>query len=106
MTVALRYEWPLTGGRIGGYVFDNVERCVILYTLDTPGTVFTNDMTHISYNAEDWKTTRTKIWKDLGVSRVDCVKAFKNIDTLFKWCMLEDRYNGVKICYFKSPVPE
>ena len=100
VAVALRYEWPLTGGRIGGYIFDNVERCVTLYTVDTPGTIFTNDMTHVSYNAEDWKTARTKIWKDLGVSRVDGAKAFKNIDTLFKWCLLEDRYNGVKMRLF------
>ena len=53
VAVALRYEWLLTGGRIGGYIFDNVERCVTLYTVDTPGTIFTNDMTHVSYNAED-----------------------------------------------------
>src|SRR4029434_418095 len=77
---SLRYEWPLPGGRIGGYIFDDEERCVTLYTLDTPGTVFTNDMPHVSYNAEGWKMSRSKIWKDVNVSELGGGRAFKNID--------------------------
>ena len=97
---SLRYEWPLPGGRIGGYIFDDEERCVTLYTLDTPGTDFTNDMPHISYNAEGWKMSRSKIWKDVDVSELAGGRAFKNIDGLFKWVLLEERLEGVKVKLF------
>ena len=97
---SLRYEWPLPGGRIGGYIFDDEERCVTLYTLYTPGMGFTNDMPHISYSAEGWKMSRSKIWKDLGVWKVDSGSVFKNSDALFKWFLLEDRLEGVKVKLF------
>ena len=63
----LRYKWPLADGRIGGYIFDKEEeeRSVKLYTLDTPGTRFTDAMQHISYNTEEWmmsKNNSGKTW--------------------------------------------
>ena len=94
------YKWPLTDGRIGGYVFDKEERCVKLYTLDTPGTCFTNDMQHISLNAEEWKMSKTKFWKDLGVSRQDGDQVLNKIEILFKMCLLEDRCNAIRVRLF------
>ena len=97
-TEALIYEWP--DGRIGGYVFDKEEHCVKLYTLDTPGTGFTNDMQHLSFSAEQWKMSRTKFWKDLGVSRLDGDQVLKKIDMLFKMCLLEDHCNEIRVRLF------
>ena len=97
MTPSLRYEWLLTDGRIGGYVFDKEERCVKLYTLDTPGTCFTNDMHHISFNAEEWQMAKPQFWKDLGVSRQDGDQVLNKIEIIFKMCLLEDRCNAIKV---------
>lgn len=47
------YEWVLSDGRIGGYVFHKDEPCVWLYTLDTDGVVFRNEMPHINFSIED-----------------------------------------------------
>ena len=97
---SLRYEWPLADGLIAGYIFDDTERCVTLYKLADPGLAFTNDMPHITYSAEGWKMSRAKIWKDMGMAKTDGDRVFKNIDTLFKWFLLEDRLAGVKIRLF------
>src|SRR4029434_7081267 len=92
---SLRYEWPLADGLIAGYIFDDTERCVTLYKLADPGLAFTNDMPHITYSA--------KIWKYMGMAKTDGDRVFKNIDTLFKWFLLEDRLAGVKIRLFCYP---
>src|SRR4029434_5080162 len=94
---SLRYEWPLPDGLIAGYIFDDTERCVTLYKLADPGLSFTNDMPHITYSAEGWKMSRAKIWKDMGMAKTDGYRVFKNIDTLFKWFLLEDRLAVVHI---------
>ena len=98
----LRYEWPLADGRIGGYIFDKEEdeRSVKLYTLDTPGTRFTDAMQHISYNTEEWMMSKNNFWKDLGVSRQDGEHVVRKIEILFKMGLLEDRCNAIKVRLF------
>ena len=98
----LRYEWPLADGRIGGYIFDKEEeeRSVKLYTLDTPGTRFTDAMQHISYNTEEWMMSKNNFWKDLGVSRLDGEHIVRKIEILFKMGQLEDRCNAIKVRLF------
>ena len=101
MKPPLRYEWPLADGRVGGYIFDKEEeRSVKLYTLDTPGTCFTDDMQHISYNTEEWMMSKTRFWNNLGVSRQDSDHVVRKIEILFKMGLLEDRCNAIKVRLF------
>lgn len=70
---AEEYEWSLSDGRVGGYVFDKEECCVKLYTVDTDCEALTDDALHLSFSAKDWKLFRNKVWRDLEVPGLNSV---------------------------------
>ena len=60
------YEWLMSDGRIGGYVFVKEIQCVLLYTLDSEGMIFTDQQPYISFCLHDWRMFRNKVWRDLN----------------------------------------